>query len=435
MPTSLRRKLLVALLSAQLVIGVAASGATWFAVRNEANELFDYQLQQMALSLRAQSPQSSNGLFLELDYDFIVQVWDPSGALVYLSNRNILLPQRGNGFETVAVEGQDWRIFTLSQEDKTIQVAAPVSLRSDRASAMALRILVPILASIPLLALLIWLLVGHELKPLEDIARAIRRRAPSSLEPLPAAGLPDEARPMVTELNALLGRLREAIEAQKRFTEDAAHELRSPLTALQLQIQLLERARTPEEIREALDALRAGAKRASHLVEQMLTMARLEPEAAYQAAADVDLENVAASVVAELEPLAEAKGVELRLERVAPARVTGQAQALHTLARNLVDNAIRYTPTGGRVTLEVRKEGDRAVLEVRDTGPGIPAEERERVFDRFYRLPGAGTQGSGLGLAIVKQIADAHRAEISLGDAELGKGLRVTVRFSAINPK
>ena len=433
MHTSIRRKLLVALLAAQLVIGVAASGATWFAVRNEANELFDYQLQQMALSLRDHSLQSSN--FLELDYDFIVQVWDPRGALVYLSNRNILLPQRGNGFETVAAEGQVWRIYTLSQEDKTIQVAAPLSLRSDRASAMALRILIPILASIPILALLIWLLVGHELKPLEDIARAIRRRAPSSLEPLPAAGLPDEARPMVTELNALLGRLREAIETQKRFTEDAAHELRSPLTALQLQIQLLERARTPEEIREALDALRAGAKRASHLVEQMLTMARLEPEAAYQAAAAVDLENVAASVVAELEPLAEAKGVELRLERVAPARVTGQAQALHTLARNLVDNAIRYTPAGGRVTLEVRTEGDRAVLEVRDTGPGIPAEERERVFDRFYRLPGTGTQGSGLGLAIVKQIADAHRAEISLGDAELGKGLRVTVRFSAINPK
>jgi len=240
---------------------------------------------------------------------------------------------------------------------------------------------------------------------------------------------------MVTELNALLGRLREAIETQKRFTEDAAHELRSPLTALQLQIQLVERARTPGELREALDALRSGAKRASHLVEQMLTMARLEPEAAHEAAAAVDLEAVAASVVAELEPLAEAKGVAVRLERVAPAFVNGQAQALHTLSRNLLDNAIRYTPAGGRVTLQVRTQDGHAVLQVEDTGPGIPAEERERAFDRFYRLPGTGTQGSGLGLAIVKHIADAHRAEISLGEADQGKGLRVTVRFHAINPK
>jgi two-component system OmpR family sensor kinase len=301
---------------------------------------------------------------------------------------------------------------------------------------MALRILVPILASIPLLAALIWLLVGHALKPLEQIAAAIRRRAPSSLDPLPAAGLPDEALPMVTELNALLRRQREAMEAQKRFTEDAAHELRSPLTALQLQIQLAERASTPEELREALDALRSGAKRASHLVEQMLTMARLEPEAAHEAAADVALEALAAGVVAELEPLAEAKGVELRLERVAPARVIGQAQALHTLVRNLVDNAIRYTPAGGRVTLEVRTQegGSGAALEVKDTGPGIPAGERERAFDRFYRLPGAGAQGSGLGLAIVKQIADAHRAQIELSEADHGAGLRVTVRFPTINP-
>ena len=171
---SIRRKLLVALLSALFLIGVAASGATWFAVHKEANDVFDYQLQQMALSLRDQTMQNQVEFFPGFDYDFIVQVWDPAGALVYLSNQSILLPQGGNGFETVPVNGQDWRVFTLSQADKTIQVAAPVSLRRDRAVSMALRILVPIVAAIPLFALLVFLIVGEGLKPLEEIAAAIR---------------------------------------------------------------------------------------------------------------------------------------------------------------------------------------------------------------------------------------------------------------------
>jgi two-component system OmpR family sensor kinase len=429
-PISIRRRLLLALLSALVLVGLAASGATWFAVHREANELFDRQLQQTAFTLRDQTMlRSENGL-TEIDFDFIVQVWDPRGSVVYLSNQSILLPQSGDGFETLAVNGQDWRVFTLSQQDKTIQVAAPVSLRTDRAAAMALRILIPVAATIPLFALLIWLLVGQELKPLERIARAIRSRAPSSLEPLPAEDLPEEVLPMVSELNALLGRLREAIEAQKRFTADAAHELRTPLTALQLQIQLLERAHSPEDQREAIDALRAGAKRASHLVEQLLTMARLEPQAAAEPPSAVALQEIAGNVLAELEPLAEAKGVELRLgPRADAARVTGQASALHTLARNLVDNALRYTPPGGHVNIETRTEDGHAVLQVTDTGPGIPAEERARVFDRFYRLPGTGVQGSGLGLSIVKQIADSHRATIELGEPDQGRGLRVTVRF------
>jgi two-component system OmpR family sensor kinase len=144
----------------------------------------------------------------------------------------------------------------------------------------------------------------------------------------------------------------------------------------------------------------------------------------------VALQDIATNVLAELEPLAEAKGVELRFgPRADAARVTGQATALHTLARNLVDNALRYTPPGGRVNVETKIEGQHVVLEVTDTGPGIPAEERERVFDRFYRLPGTNVQGSGLGLAIIKQIADAHRATIELGDPGEGRGLRVTVRF------
>jgi len=426
---SIRRNLLVALLSALLLVGLAASAATYFAARKEANELFDYQLRQMALSLRDQTLQNRDVLFPDFDYDFIVQVWDREGTRLYFSDQNISLPQSGLGFGTVSVNGEDWRIFTMSNGINAIQVAQPMSLRRDRAAAIALRILVPIVASIPLFALLIWMLVGRGLRPLADIARAIGAREPSSLEPLADGGLPREVQPMVGQLNGLLARLAEAIETQKRFTADAAHELRSPLTALQLQLQLVERARTVEDRTEAIGHLKDGIRRASRLVEQLLTMARLGPEAA-QAPGVVALDRLGASVLAEFEPLAAAKGIELRLGRIEPAQVDGAEAALRTLARNLVDNAIRYTPAGGRVTLDIYAEDKSALLAVTDTGPGIPSQERRRVFDRFYRLPGSGTQGSGLGLAIVRQIADAHDATIELGEGDADRGLRVTVRFA-----
>ena len=428
---SIRRRLLAALLSALVLVGLAASAATWFAARRQANEMFDYQLEQMAESLRDQAPQAEADLFAGFEHDFVVQMWGPGGVLVYLSNHNVSLPRGGAGFDTVGVDGEDWRVYTMAHGGRVIQVAAPTSLRNERAAAVALRILVPIVASIPLFALLIWWLVGRELRPLGAIARAIAMRAPSSLESLPETGLPDEVRPMVSQLNGLLGRLGAAIETQKRFTEDAAHELRSPLTALQLQIQLLERAASDDARRDALDQLKAGARRASRLVEQLLTMARLEPETAQEPRAPVDLDRLAASVAADFEPLAAAKALELRLGRVEAARVEAQERALRTLAGNLVDNAIRYTPAGGRVVLDAYREDDRAVLSVCDTGPGIPRAERSRVFDRFYRLPGSGVGGSGLGLAIVKQIADAHGASIDLGEGEDGRGLRVTLRFPA----
>jgi two-component system, OmpR family, sensor kinase len=428
---SIRKNLLLALLSALLVVGLAASAATYFAARKEANELFDYQLRQMALSLRDQTLQSQNLPYPDFDYDFIVQVWDPTGSLVYLSNQNILLPQSSLGFDTVSVNGADWRVFTMGNADRTIQVALPVSLRTDRAAAIALRILVPIVASIPVFALLIWLLVGRGLAPLGGIARAISRRVPASLEPLREEGLPSEVQPMVSQLNGLLERLSGAIETQRRFTADAAHELRTPLAALQLQIQVLERAQTPEDRSEALAQLRAGARRANRLVEQLLTLARLEPEAAQGEAAPVRLDRLAAGSVAEIEPLAAAKPVELRLGHIEPVAVVGREDALRTLLDNLVGNAIRYTPAGGRVTVDACSDAEGPLLAVTDNGPGIPVEERQRVFDRFYRVPRIGASGSGLGLAIVKSIADAHRARVELAEGEAGTGLSVRVRFPA----
>jgi two-component system OmpR family sensor kinase len=428
---SIRRNLLIALLSALLLVGVAASTATYLSARREANDLFDYQLRQMALSLRDQTLQTQTLLSPEFDYDFIVQVWNPAGSLVYLSNQNILLPQSGKGLDTLRVNGEAWRVFTLSNADKTVQVALPMSLRSDRAAGVALRSLIPVLASIPLFGLLIWLLVGRGLAPLAGIAKAIGKRAPGSLEPLSERGLPREVQPMVTELNGLLERLGRAIEARKRFTTDAAHELRTPLSALQLQLQVLDRARSEDERREALEQLKAGARRANRLVEQLLTLARVEPDSAHAPAATVRLDRLAQTCVAEIEPLATARRIDLRLRRVEPAATLGDEHALRTLLDNLVENAIRYTPPGGRVAVDAFADAEGPMFAVTDNGPGIPPRDREHVFDRFYRVPGTSAPGSGLGLAIVKSIAETHAARVELADGENGTGLSARVRFRA----
>ncbi|HWI37272.1 MAG TPA: ATP-binding protein [Burkholderiales bacterium] len=423
---SIRRTLLLALLGGLLVTGLVASGVTWLAVHQEADRLFDYHLRQMALSLRDEAPQGPVALLPELGHDYSIQMWTPEGVAFYVSGGAAALPEGPGGYDTVSVEGQDWRVFTLRRPERTIQVAAPMRLRRDQATSMALRILVPVLIAIPLYGVLIWFVVGKGLRPLVEMAGAIRRRAPTSLDPLPESKVPEVA-PMTRELNALLERLRLALQTQRRFTADAAHELRSPLTALQMQLDLVERAATPQAAREAIAALRGAIRRAARLVDQLLTMARLDPDAAAETFVPVDLAAVAAAVAADHEPLAEAKRVELRLGELHPATVGGQPSALHALVRNLVDNAVRYTPPGGRVTVAVRG----TTLEVEDTGPGIPAAERDRVLDRFYRVPGSGAEGSGLGLAIVRQVAQAHGAELSLSEGAGGRGLRVRLRFQS----
>jgi two-component system OmpR family sensor kinase len=250
---------------------------------------------------------------------------------------------------------------------------------------------------------------------------------------MPVLESPEEVQPLVRSLNELLARLDDAFDTQRRFAADAAHELRTPLTALTLQIQIARRAESLEERAVALDRLEQGVKRATRLVQQLLTMARLDPDAARPATA-IDLASVAASVVEEKRPLAEQRGLSLSLASV-PVTLYGQEEALRILVANLVDNALRYTPPGGTVEVRVAPDGDHARVEVADSGPGIPEEERERVFDRFYRGRQAPGGGSGLGLAIVRQIVTLHGGSIALDQSPSG-GLLVSARFpvKALSP-
>jgi two-component system OmpR family sensor kinase len=432
--TSIRRWLLAALLAALAVAGLAAASATYFSARDEVDALLDEELRQVALSL-------SDHAVLDLrrlesvaenpDQRVLVQIWDPAFDRPYVSRivGRGPMPRTDEGYATIVHEGRSWRVFTLFTGHQLVQVAQPTALRTELAARTAWKLLAPVLVLLPLLGVAGWWIVGRGLAPLGRIAQAVKQRSPAALTPVSTAGLPAEIQPLADSLNDLLTRLDQSFTMQRRFAADAAHELRTPLTALNLQVQLAERAQTDDERARSFERLRQGLRRATRLVQQLLTMARLDPDAAVAAPVAIDVGALVNSVVEDLRPLARERSIELvTRDTSGGATVNGSEDALRILFNNLVDNAIRYTPAGGRVTTASTRNGHSVDIRVEDTGPGIAEEERERVFDRFYRGQSAGDSGTGLGLAIAKQVAEMHRGTIAL-DATSSGGLSVSVHL------
>jgi two-component system OmpR family sensor kinase/two-component system sensor histidine kinase QseC len=283
------------------------------------------------------------------------------------------------------------------------------------------------------MALLVWWLAAQTLAPLRRVADGVRARDEQSLQPLSTEGLPDEVSPLVAALNGLLQRLSTSLGAQRAFVSDAAHELRSPLTALKLQMQLLKRAPDDASRAEAADALNEGIDRAARLVEQLLALARTEPGAPAAEPVSLDLSEVVRSAVAATVPYAISRRTTIELHADVPVPIEGDPAALTTLVRNLADNGVRYSPPGSRVEVRAFVDAGGPVVEVDDAGPGIAQEDRDRVFDRFYRHAANDQGGSGLGLAIVRSVAERHGATVTLAESPLG-GLRVTVRFAPTAP-
>jgi two-component system OmpR family sensor kinase len=429
---SIRRELLVALLAAITLTLLFAAYAIYRSALAEVDDLFDYQLRQFALSLRDQAlhnlfaPPPEND---QEEFDFVLQVWNPEGVRLYYSHPHRTLPGLVEpGYATIDTPEGAWRVFSTRLYNQAIQVAQPLRVRNRMAWNTASHLLQPFLILLPVLSIIIWMLVTRGLRPLQRLARAVGERTPRALDPLPEEQAPQEVLPLVRSLNDLLGRLSEAIATQQAFIADAAHELRTPIAALQLQVQILERAGNEDERSAALADLRAGIGRAGHGVQQLLTLARQDPQPGARARETVDLTQLARQVITEQIPLARAKDVDLGLDSAQAAIVLGDPEALRVLLANLVDNAVRYTPGGGRVDLVTGSTEDGIFLEVSDSGPGIPEADHQRVFDRFYRGAPNQTPGTGLGLAIVKTIADRHAARITLGVASLG-GLWIRVEF------
>ncbi|SNS40120.1 two-component system, OmpR family, sensor kinase/two-component system, OmpR family, sensor histidine kinase QseC [Noviherbaspirillum humi] len=429
MMQSLRARLSLFLLLSTVAAALAIGLLTYRQTLQQAEDLFDYQLRQTALSLRDQGvaaglPPGFNGEQGEV----VVQIWTANGAVLYLSHPGSALPDRATlGFSDVDAGGRRWRVYSFLSGDRVIQVAQPRELRRDLAAAAAWRSLRPLLLLGPLLALLIGWQVTLALRPLQRLAREVKQRDAGSLEPVAAAGLPSEIAPVAQALNALLWRLKDAFAAQRAFMADAAHELRSPLTALRVQLQLLERAPDESARRGALAQLHLGVERAGRLIEQLLLAARSEADST-PAMAPVDLAELTRRVMAEAFPLAQQRRIGLDLEAPDSLVLTGDPEGLRAVVRNLFDNALRYTPEGGEVRGRLGQDETGVTLAVEDSGPGIPEEERDKVFQRFYRGQSAAPGGSGLGLSIVRSIAERHHADVRLGRSALG-GLKAEVRF------
>jgi two-component system OmpR family sensor kinase len=429
---SIRRELLVTLLATVLIAGALAALAVYYKARAEIGELLDYQLRQMALSLRDESFQGSGVIEPPpFGFDYAIQISSEDGITLHYSRSRVRIPANAApGYATMDSPEGLWRMYTLRQRGLSVQVAQPMSVRNGLAADSAWRTMAPFILLVPALALFVWFAVARGLRPLEAVAEAVKARSAEALDPLPHERLPEEIKPVVLALNDLLPRLSHALETQRAFVADAAHELRTPLSALRLQLQLAERARDEAERAAAFDTLREGLARATRLVEQLLTLARQDPASVRPQMTRVDLGELAAEAVGAHDALAQSKGIDLGLaRRDGDLAVTGERDALRTLLSNLIDNAVRYTPGGGRVDVSVLQGGSGPLIEVTDTGPGIPVAERERVFDRFYRRADSGVPGSGLGLAIVRSVAERHGARVELGDGPGGKGLTVRVAF------
>lgn len=446
--TSLRAKLLFLLLAIISVAWLATAGFIYYDAHHEIDELFDAQLAQSAQVLLAQAGhelkdarEDDDAIASEIaaashkyERKIAFQISDEHGRLLLRSASAPVEPlaAQENGYAETTIAGKSWRVYTLKDDENEIlvQVGERHSVRNELAASVALRLLLPLAIALPVLAVLIWFAVGRGLSPLRRIGSEVAQRDPANLAPLEERAVPAEIAPLLHALNTLLGRLDRALESERRFTADAAHELRTPLAALKIQAQVARRAENAEQRGNALDKLILGVDRATHLIEQLLTLARLEPTGGNAVQKTrCDLVAIARQTLVDLAPTALDKEMELELSSPDAAMIRGNADMLAILLRNLVDNAIRYSPRHGRVDVSLIVEQGRTRLEVADSGPGIPEQERQRVFDRFYRILGNEAAGSGLGLSIVKRIADFHAAKLTLADGRHGAGLRVSVEF------
>lgn len=434
---SLRTRLLLLLCGAVVLTACVQAYITYRTSLEEINEIFDYQMQQMAQSLRPGLPVGgyhSNGPKDENEdgYAFIIQVSIKGGQTIFLSTPSMELPKDlAPGFSSFEDNDRVFAVYTLASGKQLIQVAQDQDARRNVARTMAIRTGTPVLVMVPFLIFLVWWVVSASLSPVERVRSQVASRDANALSAINEKGLPVEIFPLVHELNLLFQRVRNAFDAQKNFIADAAHELRSPLAALKLQVEGLRRSTDVSTRDIAVNRLAHGIERASRLVEQLLVLARQQATPNHpDTHARVLLVPLVQSIVGELWEAANARQIDMGVTEADESTVLGNADALNILLRNLLDNAIKYTPMGGTVNVAVRSLQGQVHLTIEDSGPGIPEGVCDRVFDRFFRVAGTQGEGSGLGLSIVRTIAELHSAQLTITRSEALGGVKAALMFS-----
>lgn len=429
MTKSLRARLFVGLTAVILLAGCIGGVFTYIWAFDEAIEMQDSILIQIGSLLpngSVKSDQSLHGVDAETDVE-VMELGTGSRG----SPEERQLWSLRDGLHVASLSGRSIRVLLGTRpEGSRFAVAQRTTIRDDTANNMALRTLLPIAALIPCLLLVTALVIARSLRPMVRLAGDLDARRVDDTTPLPLAATPSELHPFIGSINGLLARMKLMMDSQRRFVADAAHELRTPITALSLQAENLDLVDLSVEARERLAALKEGMRRTKHLLEQLLALARHEVGPPSEARV-VPLDRVVMDLVADLLPDAARKGIDLGFELIEPIATKGEPVMITTMIRNLMENAVRFTPRGGRVDIGVYRDGSEAILQIEDTGPGIPAGDINRIFEPFFRGSRPTEDGTGLGLSIVKRIVDRLGGSVALENisSRAFTGLRATVRL------
>jgi len=455
MNVSIRKRLLIGLLSLISIACFFTLGKNYFDTRAEISELMDAQLAQSArvlielsahelyeqLAYMAQQSGGQGDVSEHIDVqvhkyqqEIEFQIWTADGRLAVRSSNAPTSPltDEDEEYENRTIDGVLWRVYSVVNDDKTIkvQVGEHYDKRNDLSNAISVRLIASFGIILPLLAGLIFVTVGRAMQPLQDIAKQIKDRRVDNLQPVDTEHVCAEALPMVQALNGLFKRLENSFKEIVLFTSNAAHELRTPLAAQKVNAQVAMQATDEVKRKEALKEVVDSIDRATHMVEQLLTLARLDPQGSLNTSdkQKVDLGRIAEEQLSELGVEALDKHIELSLDASEKCFINGEPSMVGILIRNLVENAIRYTPEKGTVNVSIERVGESCSMYIEDSGPGIPEDQFENVFKRFYRVNEEDNKGTGLGLALVQRVAEIHKATIQFGKSSLG-GLKVEVSF------
>jgi two-component system sensor histidine kinase QseC len=442
---SVRRQLLVLLLVTVSAAWIVAATVSFRDARHEVAEVLDAHLAQTASLISVQRDGDEDDDEVDTEHAPVLhrygrrvmfQVWKNGTTLGLHSEHAPDTPLSAvkDGFSDATIGGARWRIFSTwdARNRVLVQVAEQDYERDELATAVARNFVVPLAITLPVLGLVIWAAVGRATQSLTHVNQQVASRSADNLTPLDSADAPSEIGALVTSLNQLFERVQGLIEQERRFTADAAHELRTPLAGIRAQAQVALGATGDAERARALDGVVAGCDRATHTVEQMLTLARLAPDAVSFQPTPVELATVLKGTISDLAPAALAKEMDIELTHEQRVLVSGDAGLLAILFRNLIDNAIRYSPRSTRVDVHIQTADDEALVRIADAGPGSSADERANIGRRFYRAPGTQAPGSGLGLSIVHRILGLHRGRMHLDAPPTGIGLQVTVAFPRV---
>lgn len=432
---SLRKQLMVWLLPLYAAAAIIACTVTYYMYGDMVGVFMDNQLRLFADSHSAASGampvlQPLTAHHAEEKGEMVVQVWDRSHRLVTSSVPELKLERQTTpGFSDVTVGNSRWRVYTMQSPDRTVQSAQSLRFRRHLVKSQALQAGLPVALMIPLSGIFLWFGMRPAIRRLELISQAAAKQNEHRLSELPAEHAPSEIRPLVLAVNTLLARLRNAFAAQRRFVQDAAHELRTPITAMSLQLENL-KSRMPDAAAAGqLTQLEAGLSRTRRLVEQLLRLARQESPRPADPPVAIQLDRLLKSSIADFMPLADRRNIDLGYAADIDATVHANEDELCSLVHNLLDNALRYTPPGGIVDVTLHRDTGVVTIEIADNGTGIPPELLPRVFDRFFRIEGAETEGSGLGLAIARNAAERNRIGLELSNRVDGSGLIARLRF------